>query len=71
MRQLKISQSITERTDESLEAYLTDISKKNTVTPNEEVELAKKYRNQFLLQIRKDARTHSRKSAPDQRKGIA
>lgn len=42
MRQLKISQSITERTDETLEAYLNDISKKNTVTPNEEVELAKR-----------------------------
>lgn len=42
MRQLKISQSITERTDETLEAYLNDISKKNTVTPNEEVELARR-----------------------------
>lgn len=42
MRQLKISQSITERTDETLEAYLNDISKKNTVAPNEEVELARR-----------------------------
>lgn len=58
MRQLKISQSITERTDETLEAYLNDISKKNTVTPNEEVELARKYRNQFLLQIRKIERQY-------------
>jgi RNA polymerase primary sigma factor len=45
MRQLKITQSITNRESASLEKYLHDISKEQMVTPQEEVELAKKIRN--------------------------
>ena len=45
MRQLKITQSITNRESASLEKYLHDISKEQMVTPQEEVELAQKIRN--------------------------
>jgi RNA polymerase primary sigma factor len=45
MRQLKITQSITNRESASLEKYLHDISKEKMVTPQEEVELARKIRN--------------------------
>ncbi|MFM7016586.1 MAG: RNA polymerase sigma factor RpoD/SigA [Bacteroidota bacterium] len=44
MRQLKITQSITNRESASLEKYLHDISKERMVTPQEEVELAQKIR---------------------------
>ena len=40
MRQLKITQSITNRESASLEKYLQDIGKEGMVTPHEEVELA-------------------------------
>jgi len=40
MRQLKISNSITNRDNSSFEKYLQDISKEQMVTPDEEVELA-------------------------------
>ena len=40
MRQIKITQNITRRTEESIESYLTAISKEQMVTPEEEVELA-------------------------------
>lgn len=42
MRQLKISASITSRETESLEKYLNEISKLQMISPEEEVELAKK-----------------------------
>ncbi len=45
MRQLKITQSITNRESASLEKYLHDISKEQMITPQEEVELAQKIRN--------------------------
>jgi RNA polymerase primary sigma factor len=45
MRQLKITQSITNRESASLEKYLQDIGKEAMVTPQEEVELAQKIRN--------------------------
>lgn len=44
MRQLKITQSITNRADRSLEKYLSDISKEGMVTIDEETELARKIR---------------------------
>ncbi len=40
MRQLKISNSITNRESESLDRYLRDINKIEMITPDEEVELA-------------------------------
>ncbi|MCG8702109.1 MAG: RNA polymerase sigma factor RpoD/SigA [Bacteroidales bacterium] len=42
MRQLKITKSITNRNSDSLEKYLHDISKEELITPEEEVELAKR-----------------------------
>ena len=44
MRQLKISSKITVRESESLEKYLSDISRIPILTPEEEVELARKIR---------------------------
>lgn len=42
MRQLKITKSITNRESQSLEKYLQEIGKVNLITPEEEVELAKR-----------------------------
>ncbi|MFN8153320.1 MAG: RNA polymerase sigma factor RpoD/SigA [Bacteroidia bacterium] len=42
MRQLKITQSITNRESASLEKYLQDIGKEEMVTPQQEVELARR-----------------------------
>lgn len=45
MRQLKISKSITNRDTASLDRYLADIGKEAMLTPDEEVELARKIKN--------------------------
>lgn len=42
MRQLKITKSITNRNSDSLERYLHDIGKEELITPEEEVELARR-----------------------------
>ncbi|TVR78933.1 MAG: RNA polymerase sigma factor RpoD/SigA [Chitinophagaceae bacterium] len=42
MRQLKITQSITNRESQSIEKYLQEIAKVDLITPEEEVELAKR-----------------------------
>ena len=42
MRQLKVTKSITNRSSESLNKYLQDISREDMVTPEEEVDLAKR-----------------------------
>src|SRR5580658_2210864 len=42
MRQLKISQKVTNRETPGLDKYLHDISRVDMITPDEEVELAKK-----------------------------
>lgn len=42
MRQIKISQNITRRSEESIESYLTAISKEHMVSPEEEVDLAQR-----------------------------
>lgn len=44
MRQLKITQSITNRSNASLEKYLQDIGHEEQISPEEEVELAQKIR---------------------------
>ena len=45
MRQLKISNSITNRDNSSFEKYLQDIGKEQMISPDEEVELAQQIRN--------------------------
>ena len=45
MRQLKITQSITNRESASLEKYLQDIGKEELITPQQEVALAQRIRN--------------------------
>jgi len=42
MRQLKISKQITNRESQSLDKYLQEIGKVDLLTPDEEVELAKR-----------------------------
>jgi RNA polymerase primary sigma factor len=45
MRQLKISQKVTNREEPGLDKYLHDISRVDMITPDEEVDLAKKIQN--------------------------
>jgi len=42
MRQLKITKSITNRNSDSLEKYLHDIGKEELISPEEEVDLARR-----------------------------
>ncbi|MCQ2286013.1 MAG: RNA polymerase sigma factor RpoD/SigA [Bacteroidales bacterium] len=53
MRQLKISKSITNRDTASLDRYLADIGKEAMLTPDEEVELARKIKNGDELALEK------------------
>jgi RNA polymerase primary sigma factor len=45
MRQLKISQTITNRENQSLEKYLTEVSKQKLITVDEEIELTQRIRS--------------------------
>jgi RNA polymerase primary sigma factor len=60
MRQLKITQSITNRSDKSLEKYLHDISKEKLITPEEEMELARRIRHGDELALNKLIRSNLR-----------
>ena len=42
MRQLKITKQITNRDDGTLDKYLADIAKEELITPQREIELARK-----------------------------
>lgn len=60
MRQLKITQSITNRESPSLEKYLQDIGKEEMVTPQEEVELARRIKQGDQLALDKLTRANLR-----------
>ncbi|MFM9057136.1 MAG: RNA polymerase sigma factor RpoD/SigA [Bacteroidota bacterium] len=60
MRQLKITQSITNRESASLEKYLQDIGKEEMVTPQEEVELARRIKQGDHLALDKLTRANLR-----------
>ncbi|HVD98780.1 MAG TPA: RNA polymerase sigma factor RpoD/SigA [Cytophagaceae bacterium] len=53
MRQLKISKQITNRESQSLDKYLQEIGKVDLLTPDEEVELAKRIRDGDQLALEK------------------
>ena len=53
MRQLKITQTITNRESQSLERYFNEISKVELLTPEEEVDLAKRIKKGDELALEK------------------
>ena len=60
MRQLKISKSITNRESQSIEKYLQEIGKEDLLTPEEEVELAKRIRQGDQVALEKLTRANLR-----------
>lgn len=60
MKQLKITQQITKRENESLEKYLSEVAKYDMVTPQEEVELAKRIREGDDVALEKLVRANLR-----------
>jgi RNA polymerase primary sigma factor len=60
MRQLQITQSITNRETRSMEAYFTDISKVELITADEEVKLAMKIKQGDQAALEKLTRTNLR-----------
>lgn len=60
MRQLKISKSITNRESQSIEKYLQEIGKEDLLTPEEEVELARRIRQGDQAALEKLTRANLR-----------
>lgn len=60
MRQLKISKSITNRETASLDKYLQDIGREEMITPDEEVELARRIKMGDQLALEKLAKANLR-----------
>lgn len=60
MRQLKISKSITNRQNASLDKYLQEIDREELITPEEEVILAKKIRNGDQVALEKMTKANLR-----------
>ena len=63
MRQLKITKSITNRESQALEKYLQEIGKVDLLTPEEEVDLAKRIKqgDQIALEKRTGETLHIRR----------
>ncbi|MBW6537397.1 MAG: hypothetical protein K0B11_20485 [Mariniphaga sp.] len=59
MRQLKITKQITDRNDAALGLYLQEISKIKLLTTEEEVELARRIKEQSIEKLK--IRQHSNK----------
>ena len=53
MRQLKISKQLTNRDSKSIDKYLSDVSKEEMITAEEEVELAKRIKQGDELALNK------------------
>jgi len=60
MRQLKISKSITNRDSQSLDKYLQEIGREELITPNEEVELARRIKEGDRMALEKLTRANLR-----------
>ncbi len=60
MRQLKITKSITNRNSDSLEKYLHDIGKEELITPEEEVDLARRIKKGDQVALEKLTRANLR-----------
>ena len=60
MRQLKITQSITNRETQSLDKYLSEIAKVELITAEQEVELAKRIREGDQIALEKLAKANLR-----------
>lgn len=60
MRQLKISKQITNREQESLDKYLTEIAKLDMITVDQEVELAQRIRDGDQIALQKLAKANLR-----------
>ena len=60
MRQLKITQSITNRESQSLDKYLSEIAKVDLITAQEEVILAQKIRDGDQAALEKLTKTNLR-----------
>src|SRR5690348_6339070 len=60
MRQLKISKQITNRENQSLDKYLSEIAKVDLITSDQEVELARRIREGDEIALQKLAKANLR-----------
>ncbi len=60
MRQLKITRQITARDNDSVDRYLHDVAQQEMITPEEEVELARRIKNGDLVALEKMTKANLR-----------